>query len=761
MPHLGTERSSLERTRGEKVKVSPEQAFIVEHIAQGANVIVDAIAGSGKSTTILTVARAFPKLRFLQFTYNAMLRKEFKSKMEELNITNIEVHTYHSFAVKYYASDACTDTGLRKVVSELSSSTTSTADTMNAVEQERRTVPQYNILVLDECQDMTPLYYHFVRRVLETTQTQTQIQLLILGDYMQGIYEFKGADIRFLTMAASLWSSCPVLSSTRFVACGLTTSYRITHPMASFVNHVMLGEERLHACRDGEPVQYIRNTRSNMEKIVIYHIKKLLAEGDLPSDIFILGPSVKGVMSNIRKLENALVECNIPCHVPMIESDKMDEKVIDGKVVFSTFHTVKGRQRKYVFVVGFDQAYFSVYARKMNPDVCPNTLYVATTRATHKLFLMESSQYATDKPLPFLRMGHHDMKLANYIDFKGNAQTTFWERDPMQIQEDTSLVCQVTVSELIRFIPDAVLEDISERVHRMFVKREVLLPGFTEEEIPSVVCLANGMYEDVSDLNGIALPCMFHDAYLRSDAESKERSSTCSGPTLWSGAQESSLYRLLEMQVEDMNRNEHAYLRQVFRELPTEGVLTVSDYLYMSNIYTAFQERLYFKLKQIQSTEYSWISDKVAERCTKLMTHVVGETTQTFCEEQTILSFQMETEHVAIDAVLSPYFVGKKYRFKARVDLVTDDDIWEFKCTRQLSMEHFLQVVLYAWMWKVIHQEEEEAKTFRLFNVKTAEHYELVASVDELTYVVVALLQGKYGETVALTDDEFVRQYSA
>ena len=100
-----------------------------------------------------------------------------------------------------------------------------------------------------------------------------------------------------------------------------------------------------------------------------------------PNDIFVLGPSVKGEQSNIRKLENMLVEKDIPCHVPMMESSDIDQRVIDGKVVFSTFHTVKGRQRKYVFVVGMDHSYFKFYARNLPRDVCPNTIYVACTRA--------------------------------------------------------------------------------------------------------------------------------------------------------------------------------------------------------------------------------------------------------------------------------------------------------------------------------------------------------------------------------------------
>ena len=50
------------------------------------------------------------------------------------------------------------------------------------------------------------------------------------------------------------------------------------------------------------------------------------------------------------------------------------------------FHCVKGRQRPYVFVVGFNQSYMSYFARNMDQNRCPNTLYVATTRATQRLF---------------------------------------------------------------------------------------------------------------------------------------------------------------------------------------------------------------------------------------------------------------------------------------------------------------------------------------------------------------------------------------
>jgi hypothetical protein len=70
------------------------------------------------------------------------------------------------------------------------------------------------------------------------------------------------------------------------VNCSLGTSYRITHQISDFINDVMIGENRISACKSGEPVMYIRNSRSNIEKVVVYTIKRLISEGVEPSDAY-------------------------------------------------------------------------------------------------------------------------------------------------------------------------------------------------------------------------------------------------------------------------------------------------------------------------------------------------------------------------------------------------------------------------------------------------------------------------------------------
>jgi len=151
---------------------------------------------------------------------------------------------------------------------------------------------------------------------------------------MQGLYEFKGSDIRFLTLAQDLWQGFSLLQTQDFENCTLKMSYRITNEMAAYVNDVMLGEQRVNACRAGPTVYYMRDSTRNLQILVSCRIKELIQQGVPPSDIFVLGASVKGENSQIRKIENVLTNAHIPCYVPMMEDAKIDEKVIEGKVVF-------------------------------------------------------------------------------------------------------------------------------------------------------------------------------------------------------------------------------------------------------------------------------------------------------------------------------------------------------------------------------------------------------------------------------------------
>ena len=228
---------SMKRIRlNTSMQPSHEQAVIINHIQQQRNVMVDAVAGSGKSTTVLMTARACPDFRVLQLTYNAPLRKEVQEKIDNQDppLTNVVVHTFHSYAVHNYNPSAYTDTKLKRVMED-------------EVEPLHPLSP-VDLLILDEVQDMTPLYFQFVAKVLRDLSKKGSRRplMMILGDTKQSLYEYKGADVRFLTEAPVIWKPCRQIAfPERFETCTLQTSFRITNPMAHFVNQVMLGTTRL------------------------------------------------------------------------------------------------------------------------------------------------------------------------------------------------------------------------------------------------------------------------------------------------------------------------------------------------------------------------------------------------------------------------------------------------------------------------------------------------------------------------------------
>ena len=701
--------------------MSEEQRKVLDFIRSGKNVIVDACAGSGKSTTILSIAKELTGKKIRQFTYNSQLRFDVKENIRKMKLKNLEVHTYHSFAVKYYSDVAHTDTGIRQILREDTSP--------------RSPIPLVDIVVLDESQDMTLLYFELIVKMAKNMCLENDhcFQLLVLGDYMQGLYEFKGADIRFLTQAPIIWNTLPHLETNLFEHCELKTSYRITNQMASFVNNDMLGEDRLIACRDGGPVVYIRRPKNQIENIVIYQIKRLLDEGECPSDIFVLGHSVKGTNSHIRNMENVLTNADIPCYVPMIESDAMDDRVINGKVVFSTFHTVKGRQRKHVFIVGFDQGYF-YNARDIDTFICPNTLYVGGTRATHGLYLLQNEN---SKPLDFLKRDQYDMKHSEYIDFKGMPQTIFYE--PVQESDITIPTYYVNPTELIKFINEDTIEFVTPLLDELFFQ-EIEPTSENEINIPKIIETESGLYEEVSDLNGIALPAIYYDEIQGHKKDG-----------------ENVLRQMINNSVQETKYNKHSYLKEMIETLP-ETCETCADYLFLTNLYVASQEKLYSKLKQIRRHEYTWISEeiksKIMDRMNLHLGHEFQENNETEVEKQ-LIHYSMEKEHEKIDKILEPYFHKEKnFRFSGRLDILSKTALWELKCTSKISQEHQLQVVIYAWLWNVLYNESP--RNVYILNIRTGEKQVLKQDYDKLTQIVVALLMNKYERYTTLDNDEFI-----
>lgn len=726
---------------------SEEQKIAIQNVLDGRNVVLDAVAGSGKSTTILSLAKEMPDKKILQMTYNATLRKEIQAKVEKLGLKNIEVHTFHSFAVKYYLDSAHTDTGIRKI--------------MLLDLNPRHPIPNYDVVVLDEAQDMSFLYFQFMTKA--TLDMGNLFQLFVLGDFMQGIYEFKGADVRSLLFASEIWQNHPRLKTQEFRECTLNTSYRITRQMAAFINVAMLGEERLVAQKDGPPVLYLKHRSKQLELMVVWQINKLIAEGASPGDIFVLGASVKGIKSNIRKMENMLVEKGVPCFVPMLDTESLDDRVIEGKVAFSTFHSVKGRERPYVIVMGFDQSYF-YFANNLSTDKCPNTLYVACTRATQQLILLEKDDYSTDQPLKFLKKTHREMIDEKLVEFKGTPRTVFYDEVPNAASssgggEQKEQFRDITPTDLVRFIPEHTLESISPLLDTIFIQ-EAEPDENSIIDIQNVVETSGGGFEDVSDLNGIAIPYMYYDHLFRLYSEQDPNAIQNIGANM--------LKHVINECLCDTKEHELLELKRLVDQMP-ERCESSTDYYLLANLFVAAKERLLFKWKQISPEDYNWFKTEEIEKCMNRLDDIIWNDCSNVPPkvEYAIMCRDMDAEQDRANALLAPYFPDndKKFRFSGIIDLTTFRALIELKFTATLSVEHRLQLVLYAWLWHVVHTpdlnkkrnpENVDPREARLVNIKTGEILRLNATFDDLTTIVVELLKGRYDAEMPKTDEEFL-----
>jgi len=457
--------------------LSKEQLQVVAELGDN-NVLVDSVAGSGKTTTILHIAKEYPQYNFLLLTYNKKLKFETRQRVEEAGLGNVETHSYHSFCVKYYLRTCFTDSGIIEITGD---------------NKERLKPFSYDYLILDESQDLTPLYFSLVCKIYYDNDTP-ECKFCNLGDKNQSIYAFNKADERFIVFADKIFN----LNKFEWKRVKLNTSFRITKGMASFVNKCMLKYDNLRSVKDGDKVRYlICNSFGSKKGGKVYDEFRMYTRmGYTYDDFFIIAPSVRSDSSPVRQLANFLSSKGIPIYVPNTDDERLDEDILSNKVAFSTFHQVKGLERKVVIVFGFDDTYFKYFNKGADPKVCPNEMYVATTRAKEQMTVVH---HYTNWFIPFLdRMELRT--ICNVQGKLGRRKETYSDDKPLKPKK-------VHVTDITKHLPCEVVDTAMkyfeiEQVQEKGVR--IRIPVKTKQ---------GNLYENVSDITGTAIPAYFE--YIR------------------------------------------------------------------------------------------------------------------------------------------------------------------------------------------------------------------------------------------------------
>lgn len=438
------------------MELSGEQNAIIS-AASDKDIVVNSVAGSGKTTTSLYIAKTYPEKQILLITYNKKLKLETREKIREMKLGNIEAHSYHSFCVKYYDRTCFTDQKM-----------------FNIVHKKHEPLKSYNYttIIVDEVQDMTPLYFKLIKKIL-----LPENQLILVGDVRQSIYEFNAADERFLSFA-------DVLFSRELVKLSLSKSFRLSKPIAEFVNKALMGYNLMTGTNTGtiKPYYYIGSSFGD----ILLHLERNGFE--FTTDMFVIAPSLRSEKSPARIFANKLTKRGIPIYVPVSDDEKLDTDVLAGKVVFSTIHQAKGLECDTVILYGFDNSYFKYFKKDRDPYICPNELYVACTRAKRQLVLIHGND---NNYLPFLDKNALEL-CCRVIDTK---------KIYAKKQQNTS--SKITVTNLVKHIPSRLVKTLMDRLII-----NVIDTGSVNVSIPTKVSQGD-LVESVSEITGTAIPLYY------------------------------------------------------------------------------------------------------------------------------------------------------------------------------------------------------------------------------------------------------------
>ena len=185
---------------------------------------------------------------------------------------------------------------------------------------------------------------------------------------------------------------------------------------------------------------------------------------------------------------------------------------------------------------------------------------------------------------------------------------------------------------------------------------------------------------------------------------------------------------------------------------------SVEDHLKIVTLYMSIQEKLMFKVAQIHY--YNWLEDKDISKIFSNMTRHIANPAELVYEEK-IIDYKpndgeyTESNYIKIDEFLAPHLPNKNIRFSARVDAITDSVVWEFKCTDSLEIEHQLQVIIYAWIWKMTRTS---GRTFKLMNIRTSEVQTLDYRAELIDEIILLILKHKYTVKETYSDETFIER---
>jgi hypothetical protein len=805
-----------------------EQAAIIADVMRGRNVLVEACAGAGKTTTALLICAAWlapgaaaaaaaagaaagagvavgtgashrlPRDRVSIVSYSRALIDETRARcgsMLAALMDSRDATTIHSLMQRAYDVNCGDDEGLYSILREQAPLCGSW-----------RTAPRNGCYILDEAQDLTPLRFAVLRKLLRDDEVLQKCppQLVVFGDPLQTVYGFMGADSRFLTLADELFADG---AGSEWSRRRLTTSYRLPLAMTEYASIVMhhravtINPSPARTEKgDFGAVVYCVGNQYDTAKFIARDICDNIASGKLlPSDFMILAHSTKGSLAAesddlptsrepkrgtpLQELVRWLDAKKVPLLIrEQNPGSSRSAALATGKVLVTSFVGAKGLERSHVVVFGHDKFYFDRIAKFDVRTACPPVLHVAATRARNRVFFV--AERVTGDHLDFL---DHDELIAldrnvrririagtsvppRLLSYAGGESDGEAGGGPGS--EAGSEAARGIAGAFARYVASGGTEEASRTV---VLKPDVSFTATSLADFVDAASLARlrgklaltqrapasfavtlettlkrggSLTESVAEVNGHALPALFEtlsrDPKVHRDIDDFSKAVVRAGDEIDARIEPADrLLRDFPFKSAPAPRT----VDDVVRALP--WVLEASA---LSRTLPTYRAPYVTHYTTLAGSGFNWVPGDVAAGVVARLAALVPE----HARESTLFETPLKPRVVLVSARGK----GQMVMVEGEADVLSTEQLVEIKCTAgPLTNVNFLQLAVYAWLDVAAlsvaapvpgAMDESGAPTapraprrYVIFNALSGETWELDASRSNLDAVVRALLELK------------------
>jgi hypothetical protein len=564
---------------------------------------------------------------------------------------NCLVYTYHGYASKLYRKCINNDKALRQCLLE-----------------EPQNNPQISVLLLDEVQDMNEDYYKLVTKL--TYQGQ---MMCIVGDRRQCVNEYMGASDKYLINYEQYFSTGRLWKELT-----LRTSYRLTPSIANFVNKNIINEELIIP----------GNFKYNDIKPLYYYSEWNFANSDLLNNMVkIFGEDeiviMKASVSNISLNKNGSSSCPLGKLVSnsskyglkfcVRENEALSEKEMKGKILLSSFNSMKGKERLCTIVYSVNESYFKYYEKDWSDDKksLPNILYVACTRAQACLILVQDdkSQHLRSTNVNIIN------STCNVIGCKDDKKSSD-NKKKKDNYSVTDVIKHRTTTDIIKLLDLIEITEIKLSSEPLKYENIIQFGGY---------------YEDLKIYYGILIPTI---------SEYKTRGDI--------------RFECMPIPDESNEMIEPPHIVKRFNELVLNKSKTYNEWMELIVINTSLMTSHYFMVDQI--TNYDWVDVNYIEDCVDRLLNTIEN-----------------NGNYEVSTLIKKFNIDKtkydKYNLSGSIDYLTNNTIWEFKNSTGLTDENKIQIAIYISLY---YLQNKILLPGKLFNFRTLELLEITVENPEL-----------------------------